>query len=196
MIDNRSLLMKRLAEIMPKKPEPPQDEKLMMRIEMHPIRQSAESFTHWLDDQLPANKEEMTALLCVFGEILNGKMERMLNVSNRLREDLLATLPIAPTMIHLSEVGEVTADQMKAMAEAPKNPTLKFDHCSTEISSPRSINGLVEFMRNGDDPVIKEHQMDCPKYAPRSFMPYYTDAEWQKHCDSLTCTCALSKEKV
>jgi hypothetical protein len=126
MIDNRSLLMKRLAEIMPKKPEPPQDEKLMMRIEMHPIRQSAESFTHWLDDQLPANKEEMTALLCVFGEILNGEMERMLNVSNRLREDLLATLPIAPTMIHLSEIGEVTADAVVITAKRSCN---RHDDC-------------------------------------------------------------------
>jgi predicted methyltransferase len=35
-------------------------------------------------------------------------------------------------MIHLSEIGEVTEEQMKAMASVPPNPTLKFDHCSTE----------------------------------------------------------------
>lgn len=32
--------------------------------------------------------------------------------------------------IHLSEVGELTADDMKEIAETPPNPTLKFDHWS------------------------------------------------------------------
>jgi hypothetical protein len=132
MCDNRSPLMKRLAEIMPKKPVPPQDDKLMMRIEMHPIRQSAESFLSWLGDDLPADRNEMLATLWVFGEILNGEMERMLNVSNRLQSDLLRTMPIKPQMIHVSEIGEVTEEQMKAMASVPPNPTLKFYHLSTE----------------------------------------------------------------
>ena len=34
--------------------------------------------------------------------------------------------------IHVSEIGEVTEDQIKDMTDAPKNPTLKFDHWSTE----------------------------------------------------------------
>ena len=38
--------------------------------------------------------------------------------------------------IHLSEVGEVTEEMAKAMADAPANPTLKFDHWSTEREKP------------------------------------------------------------
>ena len=102
MLDTRSPLMKRLAEIMPKKPEKPLDGKQMMRIEMHPIRQAADFFASWMNDDLPENKEELRAMLLVFGEILNGEMERMLNVSNRLQSDLLATLPFTQT-IQLSD---------------------------------------------------------------------------------------------
>ena len=93
MPDTRSLLMKRLAEIMPKKPETWNSVSSVMRVEMHPIRQSAESFLSWLGDDLPADRNEMLATLWVFGEILNGEMERMLNVSNRLQSDLLNTMP-------------------------------------------------------------------------------------------------------
>ena len=133
MPDHRSPLMKRLAEIMPKKPEPPQfHNKLAMHIEMHPIRQAADSFASWMGDDLPANDEELRAMLWVFGEILNGHMERMLNDSNRLRGDLLRTMPIKPQMIHVSEIGEVTEEQIKTMASVPPNPTLKFYHLSSE----------------------------------------------------------------
>ena len=98
MLDTRSPLMKRLAEIMPKKPEPKwEPNKLMLSIDYQPIRVAAESFASWMGDELPANREELRAMLWVFGEILNGEMERMLNVSNRLQSDLLATLPIKPT---------------------------------------------------------------------------------------------------
>ena len=126
----RSHLMQRLAGIMPNNLEKPWDGKSMMHIEMHPIRQSAESFVHWLDDDLPEDKDEMIATLWVFGEILNGEMERMLNVSNRLQSDLLDAMPIKPQMIHVSEIGEVTEEQIKTMASVPPNPTLKFDHFS------------------------------------------------------------------
>ena len=100
MLDTRSPLMKRLAEIMPKKPEKPWepwDGKSMMHIDLHPIRMSAASFASWIGDDLPADRNEMLATLWVFGEILNGEMERMLNVSNRLQSDLLATLPVPTT---------------------------------------------------------------------------------------------------
>jgi hypothetical protein len=127
-----SPLMKRLAEIMPKKPDAPKKATQMMHIEMHPIRMSADSFTAWMKDDLPANREELRAMLLVFGEILNGHMERMLNESNRLRGDLLRTMPIKPQMIHVSEIGEVTEEQIKTMASVPPNPTLKFYHLSTE----------------------------------------------------------------
>ena len=128
--DNRSPLMKRLAEMMPKKPEPPRKASDMMRIELHPIRMAAESFTSWMGDDLPANTEELRATLWVFGEILNGEMERMLNDSHHRMVDLLNTLPIKPTTIHLSEIGEFTLSDMESLKDAPANPTLKFDHWS------------------------------------------------------------------
>jgi hypothetical protein len=103
MIDNRSPLMKRLAEIMPKKPETRWEGKSMMRIDMHPIRQSAEAFASWIHDDLPANREELRAMLWTFGEILNGHMERMLNDEAHLCADLLATLPMPPQTFQLSE---------------------------------------------------------------------------------------------
>jgi hypothetical protein len=135
MFDNRSPLMKRLAEIMPKKPEPQYDPKQMMKpFEMHPIRMAAESFASWMNDDLPANREELRAMLWVFGEILNGQMERMLNESMRRNSDLLATLPIKPTMIHLSEIGEVTREDMETINSAPPNPSLKFDHSSIDLT--------------------------------------------------------------
>ena len=102
MLDTRSPLMKRLAEIMPKRPDNPWDGKSMMHIDLHPIRMSADAFASWINDELPANDEELRAMLWVFGEILNGEMERMLNVSNRLQSDLLATLPFTQT-IQLSD---------------------------------------------------------------------------------------------
>ena len=34
----------------------------------------------------------------------------------------------------IEKIGEVTEDQIKAMADAPKNPTLKFDHVSIDLT--------------------------------------------------------------
>lgn len=104
-MDTRSPLMKRLVEIMPKKPEQPWDGKSLMHIEMHPIRQAADSFASWMNDDLPANKEELHAMLWVFGEILNGHMERILNDSRRLQDDLLKTMPISETMFEFCTTG-------------------------------------------------------------------------------------------
>jgi|GEM_PF-6993295 hypothetical protein len=104
-MDTRSPLMKRLVEIMPKKPEQPWDGKSLMHIEMHPIRQAADSFASWMNDDLPANKEELHAMLWVFGEILNGQMERMLNEKNRLMGDIISTHPFPGVVVKLS--GEV-----------------------------------------------------------------------------------------
>lgn len=103
MLDNRSPLMKRLAEIMPKKPEPPQWDSLPMRIELHSIRMAADSFASWINDDLPANSEELRAMLWVFGEILNGEMERMLNDSMRRQNDLLNTLQPSPIVFKLED---------------------------------------------------------------------------------------------
>jgi hypothetical protein len=114
MLDNRSPLMKRLAEIMPKKPETWNSVSSVMRVEMHPIRQSAESFLSWLGDDLPADRNEMLATLWVFGEILNGEMERILNESNRLCGGLLATMPISTTVLDLSDVDDYINQKRKA----------------------------------------------------------------------------------
>jgi hypothetical protein len=97
-MDTRSSLMKRLAEIMPKSAsDKATDPTLPMRIELHPIRQSAETFANWIEDDLPTDRRELISMLWVFGEILNGEMERMLNVRLRTQEDLLATIPIKST---------------------------------------------------------------------------------------------------
>jgi hypothetical protein len=104
MPDNRSPLMKRLAEIMPKKPEPPWDGKSMMHIDLHPIRMSADAFASWINDELPANDEELRAMLWTFGEILNGEMERMLNVSIHRMDDLLNTMPIPTTIFKVEKL--------------------------------------------------------------------------------------------
>lgn len=95
-----SPLMARLKEIMPKKPEQPWDGKSLMHIELHPIRQAADSFTHWLDGQMPDSDEEMRAMLWVFGEILNGEMERQLNGMMERVDELVGLLP-TPAM-HLN----------------------------------------------------------------------------------------------
>jgi hypothetical protein len=102
----------------------------MMHIEMHPIRMSADAFASWINDELPANDEELRAMLWTFGEILNGEMERMLNESNRLQSDLLATLPIKPTIIDtLEDKAKSYADAIsrgdveEMRRTAPKGPT-------------------------------------------------------------------------
>jgi hypothetical protein len=114
LLDHRSPLMKRLAEIMPKRPEQPWNGKSMMHIDLHPIRMSADAFASWLNDELPANDEELRAMLWTFGEILNGHMERMLNESNRIQSDLLATMPIPTTVLDLSDVDDYINQKRKA----------------------------------------------------------------------------------
>jgi hypothetical protein len=104
MPDNRSPLMKRLAEIMPKKPEPKWEGASIIPFRQDSIRRAADLFASWMGNErlFPANDEELLATLWVFGEMLNGEMERMLNVSNRLQSDLLATMPFTQT-IQLSD---------------------------------------------------------------------------------------------
>ena len=103
MLDTRSPLMKRLAEIMPKKPEKPWepwDGKSMMHIDLHPIRISADAFASWINDELPANDEELRAMLWVFGEILDGEMERQMNTLMRLHGNLMDMMPIPTQTFH------------------------------------------------------------------------------------------------
>ena len=99
-LDNRSPLMQRLAEIMPKnlKEERWDGKSRLMTLDLHPIRMAAESFASWMGDELPANDEELRAMLWVFGEILTGHIERMLNVQLTQINDLLQVMPM-PTMV-------------------------------------------------------------------------------------------------
>lgn len=102
MEEYQSPLMARLKEIMPKNPVQPWDGKSLMHIEMHPIRQAADSFASWMNDDLPADREELRAMLWVFGEILHGKMERMLNENNRMVDDVMKTHPFPGVVAKLS----------------------------------------------------------------------------------------------
>ena len=83
-------LREKLKELMPKNPKPKEDG-VMLRFDPQPIRRSAEAFAHAIDFELPTDREELLALLWVFGECLNGHMERQMVVSNKLVEDALAT---------------------------------------------------------------------------------------------------------
>jgi hypothetical protein len=96
-------LMARLAEIMPKKPEPvwPKDQRMILNLE--PIRYSAEVFLSWLGDDLPQGQSEVLATLWVFGELLCGDMEKMINQSFKIANDL-AACTISPVRIMDKEV--------------------------------------------------------------------------------------------
>ena len=84
-----SPLMKRLKEIMPKKPDPPESKDWKMSpFQLDPIRRHAETFTAWIGDDLPQDHRELAALLWVFGEIMNGDMERRLNHAFKTAESL------------------------------------------------------------------------------------------------------------
>jgi hypothetical protein len=101
MPDNRSPLMKRLAEIMPKRAaDRATDAKFGMPVELHPIRMSADSFASWIGDDLPADRNEMLATLWVFGEILDGEMERQMNTLMRLHGNLMDMMPIPTQTFH------------------------------------------------------------------------------------------------
>jgi hypothetical protein len=167
MLDNRSKLMKRLAEIMPKEAaDRAISSPRSMRIEIHPIRQSAESFTHWLNDDLPANREELISMLWVFGEILNGEMERMLNESMRLQNDLLATQPIKSIIFEKLEAkaeafyDACASGNLKDMERlAPKGPTYgQVVKPRTKVEEQRIINAVnrvrmeMEDITNGTEP--------------------------------------------
>jgi hypothetical protein len=96
--------MKRLAEIMPKSAAANATSvPLSLKIELHPICQAAESFASYINDELPANSDELRAILWVFGEILNGEMERRLNYAIHAQNDLLNTLPLATNVVKLTE---------------------------------------------------------------------------------------------
>ena len=63
-----------------------------------------------------------------------------------------------PQFIHLSEVGEVTEEMAKAMAAAPANPTLKFDHWSTDDFFKSPLMGYAGEARKS----MRRHWKDDP----------------------------------
>jgi hypothetical protein len=83
-------LREKLAKLMPKKPDPPDDGSAMLRFDPQPIRRSAEAFAHALDYELPVDERELIDLLWVFGEVLDGHMESRNKSTMKLVDDLLA----------------------------------------------------------------------------------------------------------
>ena len=94
--DDRSPLTKRLAEIMPKRPESPNLHSRLFYPEMSPARIAADSFTGWLEGALPADEREMMLLLWSFGEILCGQTENLLNQWIKIATELQNTQTPAP----------------------------------------------------------------------------------------------------
>lgn len=102
-----SSLMQRLAEMMPKKATAMGTRPAVgygsgtgvTPFEIHPIRMSADSFTHWLNGDLPKDESEMRAILWVFGEIICGDMEKRLNYTMKLQGELLNSLPPATVVL-------------------------------------------------------------------------------------------------
>jgi hypothetical protein len=92
MMDNRTLLVRKLVEMMPHK-TPSQPDNVMAAFESEPIRRAAEAFAHVIEYELPKDRTELIALLWVFGEILDGDMRKMVARSERLSNDLLSAYP-------------------------------------------------------------------------------------------------------
>lgn len=84
-------LMDRLRELMPPRPDPPSDSLPMLRFDPQPIRSAAEAFSYAIDFTLPANRDELLALLWCFGEILDGEMARRQAATMRLVDEVMAT---------------------------------------------------------------------------------------------------------
>lgn len=92
-------LLQRLADIMPKKPEPQPNTVLRMQIDIQPIRQAADSFANWIEDDIPQNRMELRAMLWTFGEILNGDMERRMNAIMKINSNLRGMMPFQTTIV-------------------------------------------------------------------------------------------------
>jgi len=88
-IKRSQVLYDKLKELMPKKPE--SKDGTMLRFDPQPIRKSAEAFAHAIDYELPTDQQELRDLLWVFGECLEGHMERQMAITNKLVEDVMAT---------------------------------------------------------------------------------------------------------
>jgi len=89
-------LMSKLKQLMPERPQP--KEGAMIHFDPQPIRRSAEAFAHAIDYNLPANQEELLALLWVFGELLDGHMEQHVKYLTQVADEAIACKPF-PVMI-------------------------------------------------------------------------------------------------
>ena len=103
--DDRSPLMERLWQVMPKElKEPPKPHSYAeLQFKVHPIRISAEVFTNFLGGELPANQEEMRAVLWTFGEILSGDMEKRLHEIMKIARELDNLRPAVPIVVKSKE---------------------------------------------------------------------------------------------
>lgn len=106
-LGDRSSLMKRLSEIMPKEnPLVGHAEGASLRIVQHPIRQSADAFTRWLDGEFPSDERELNALLWTFGEILCGDMEKRINCAMNIAEDAVSIGKVPNLTLKYSDLSD------------------------------------------------------------------------------------------
>ena len=94
-------LCEKLRKMAPKEPEPKHGDG-MLRFDPKPILRAAESFAHVIDYGLPTDREELIALLWVFGEMLNGEMQRREKAMMSMVDDVVAT-SIRPLVIPAPE---------------------------------------------------------------------------------------------
>lgn len=94
----RKEFMDKLAEIMPKKPEPDNSNiQRIAQINHEPIRRASEAFTGFMNGELPRNVEELVAMLWVFGEVNHGHLEKTVATYSKLANDAIA-LQLKPTI--------------------------------------------------------------------------------------------------
>jgi hypothetical protein len=106
-------LMDRLREVMPKRAleEAETDGLGMRQFRSRPIRMEADSFSGWLGDQLPKDKDELRAILWTFGEIISGHLEDRLNCHTKLTHDFLKSFISPSTMRKPDEPGSNSDSQ-------------------------------------------------------------------------------------
>jgi len=96
-----SELMKKLAEMMPKRnTEPAPSGRQMISFLLEPIRQHANQFDPCCP-MLPKTQDEMVAMLWVFGEQIAGEMENRMNYALNMANDAINTQK--PTIVYSPE---------------------------------------------------------------------------------------------
>ena len=113
---------------------------------------------------------DWSSLFVEFVEVVEKDLlERMRYYEETAYSDVMAKIACnpQPQFIHLSEIGEVTEEMAKAMAAAPANPTLKFDHWSTEKSADDFFKSpLMGYAGEARKPMRRHWKDDPGAYSP------------------------------